>query len=231
MDRRVLILDGAIDRDFYRPVEHWARHFDDVEYDAVHLPSGEAVPPLDGYTHVIVTGSEASIVERSPWFDVMAQAVRDAAARDLSILGSCFGHQMLVTALSGPEYVRRATVPEVGWIRIEMISEDPLFADAPKAWHALGLHFDEAVDPPPPWRVLATSEACVVEVIRYGDRPIWRIQPHPEIEPQEAKSLLRGAASGMPDQAEVLLAALRQPIRDDETTPEIVKRFLESEPS
>jgi hypothetical protein len=96
MGKRILILDGSLDRTVYRPVEQWARHLDGVPFDAIHLPSDELVPPLSRYTHVLLTGSEASFEEPLAWFDVEADIVRDAVNRGLAVLGSCFGHQMVV---------------------------------------------------------------------------------------------------------------------------------------
>jgi len=228
METRVLILDGAGNRELYRPSEHWAKHFDGAAYDAAHMPSGEPAPSLDRYTHLILTGSEASIIEPVPWFDRMARTIREAAERGLSILGSCFGHQMLVYALSGSKHVRRAPKPEIGWVAIEILADDPLFVDTPRPWHTLASHFDEVVDPPPPWRVLAKNETCAVQALRYGDRPIWGIQPHPEIEPEEAKRLFRHAIDWLPERADIFRAALAQPVRDDGAIGGIVKQFLES---
>jgi len=55
MEKRILVLDGSINRSVYRPVEQWARYLDDVPFDAVHLPSNGLVPSLDRYTHVLLT--------------------------------------------------------------------------------------------------------------------------------------------------------------------------------
>jgi len=228
MKKRILILDGAIDRSAYHPVEQWARYFDGVAFDAVHLPSNEPVPALDRYTHVLVTGSEASIVEREAWYDVEANIVRDAVDRGLAVLGSCFGHQMLVRALSGPEYVRRAPSPELGWVAIDILGADPLFANLPNPWHAFAVHFDEVVAPPAPWRVLAVNDVCSVQAIRYGDLPVWGIQPHPEIDADDAKLLMESAVEKLPEFAQQIRQAMAAPVRDDRTTPHLIDAFLKS---
>ena len=67
--KNVLILDGALNRDSYRPTDEWRAHLGDVPSTSVHLPGGEPVPPLGDFSHVIVTGSEASIVRHKPWYD------------------------------------------------------------------------------------------------------------------------------------------------------------------
>ena len=52
MTKRLLIIDGTLDRSVYGPVEQWATCLDDVPFDAIHLPSGESALPLDPYTHL-----------------------------------------------------------------------------------------------------------------------------------------------------------------------------------
>ena len=99
MNKKVLILDGAIDLDSYRPTDEGRNLLGGVPADSVHLPSGEIVPDLKTYSHIIVTGSEASIVEPAPWFEVEARAVREAFGLGKRLLGSCFGHQMLMAAI------------------------------------------------------------------------------------------------------------------------------------
>ena len=64
---RILILDGSIDPEMYRPADQWKALAGEAEAVSVHLPSGERVPPLAQYTHLIVTGSEGSIVEHQTW--------------------------------------------------------------------------------------------------------------------------------------------------------------------
>ena len=95
MRKRILVLDNSTDRAVYRPVEEWSRHFGGIPFDAVHVPAGEPIPPLDRYTHLLVTGSDATFSRPEAWFDAEADAVRDAVDRGLAVLGSCFGHQML----------------------------------------------------------------------------------------------------------------------------------------
>jgi len=228
MQKRLLILDGSIDRSIYRPVEQWARYLGDTPFDSAHLPSGEPVPRLDRYTHVLLTGSEASFEQPEPWFEVEADIVRDAVDRGLPVLGSCFGHQMLAWALSGPESVRRAPTPELGWIAVDIVTSDPLTADLSNPWHAFAAHLDEVVAPPSPWRVLASNEACSVQAMRYGDRPVWGIQPHPETSPDEARCQMKAAMEQYPEYAEQIRQALESPVRDDRATLQLIEAFLRS---
>ena len=181
--RSVLVLDGSIYPEIYKPADEWRALLGGVPADVVHLPSGELVPDLAPYTHVIVTGSEASINRPEPWFDVEADAVRRAFEQSKPMLGSCFGHQMLAQALSGRQYTVVSPAPEVGWIEVEIVEEDELLDGLNNPLHMFASHFDEVMSPPAPWKVLARSKGCAVQVMRYADRPIWGIQAHPEIPP------------------------------------------------
>jgi GMP synthase-like glutamine amidotransferase len=226
MSKRVLIVDCCIYPDVYQPADHWRALIGDVPADAVHLPSGGAVPDLAAYSHVVLTGSEASIVRPEPWYEVEAGFVRRAAALGKAILGSCFGHQMLALALSGPRHVRAAVTPELGWVAIEIAAEDQLLAGLPNPLHAFVAHFDEVCDPPAPWRVLARSADCSVQVMRCGNAPIWGVQAHPEIDPPTGRALLAGLARKAPERAAFAAAALAQEPCDDFAIGEIVRRFL-----
>jgi len=226
MRPRVLILDNAVHRLLFRPPWHWRTYLRDADVDVVNVPSGRSIPSLDAYSHIVVTGSEASIIEPAAWFEREAEIIRDAVDRGLAVLGSCFGHQMLVYALSGPEHVRRSSTPEIGWIALEKRDDDELLADAPDPWHTFSYHFDEVVDPPPPWRVLARSAGCPVQVIRYGDRPIWGIQPHPELPLAKARLFLGVYLLLARRERRRLVSAMRKPSHEDRVAGAIATRFL-----
>jgi GMP synthase-like glutamine amidotransferase len=226
MSKRVLILDGCIYPEFYRPSDEWRSLLEDVPSDAVHLPSGEAVPDIEPYSHVIVTGSEASISKPEPWFEVEIEAIRAACELDKPIFGSCFGHQMLVVALSGREHARPSSTPELGWAPVEITARDELFDGLPSPFWVFVSHFDEVRDPPPPWKVLARSQGCAVQAIRYGDRPIWGVQAHPEITPDHGRVLLEGFLDKAPERAELIRTALAQTPRDDGLALALTRRFL-----
>lgn len=227
---RVLIVDNSLNHPIYVPEREWKPYLRGVPYDVVHIPGGDAIPSVDRYTHMILSGSTASLVDPPAWAVVEARLVSEAADSGLAILGSCFGHQMLVYALSGDPYVRRAAVPEVGWIAVKMTAEDDLFAEAPNPWHAFAWHNDEVVDLPEPWRVLGRSTMCGAHVIRYGDAEIWGLQSHPETRPVTAKLLLFLDWLIFDRGSEEIWAALCQTPREDRILDRVMERFLDREP-
>ncbi len=224
--KRVLILDGSIHRDIYAPTRHWREFLGDVESVSVHLPSGSEPPSLDDFTHLILTGSEASITRPEPWYDHAIRSVHEALEKGVAVLGSCFGHQMLALALSGEAHVGPSETPEIGWIEVEILQEDALLEGLPRRFWSFASHLDEVKDPPPPWKILARSAGARVQVMRYGRHPIWGIQAHPEIRPQEALSLLKKDMELYPGRAPMIRAALASGPRDDGTIQRITANFL-----
>jgi len=190
MPPRVLIADNSEHPFLFRPSSHWEAHLNGVKTVAVNIPSGQGSPSLSGFTHLILTGSEGSILRPEPWFEAEVELVRRAVERGLRVIGSCFGHQLLVYALSGPEYLHPADPPEVGFTQVEMTGPDPLFDGLPNPWTTFVYHFDAVIDPPPPWRKLGRTRYCDTHVIRYGDLPVWGIQAHPEISARKARRFI-----------------------------------------
>jgi len=186
---KVAIIDNSLFPDIYNPVDHWKK-FLPMPFKAFRAPEGE-LPDLEaGFTHFILTGSEASIVERENWVAREVALVKEAYERNLALLGSCYGHQLLALALGGEEYVRRCPHPEVGWIKIKTLIKHSLF-DGQEEFFAFSIHFDEVINLRPPFRPLASTEACPVQAMEVEGRRVWGIQSHPEITISEAQDFLK----------------------------------------
>ena len=103
---------------------------------------------------------------------------------------------------------------------------DPLLEGLPRPFHVFASHFDEVRDPPAPWRVLARSEACAVQVMRFGEAPVWGIQPHPEMTIADARLLLQGILRATPEREALVKTAFAQVPQDDDVARRLVENFL-----
>jgi GMP synthase-like glutamine amidotransferase len=223
-ENNLLVIDNALDHDLYRPVDHWAAMVG-FSPDSIHAPVGESLPNVDAYTHVIVTGCEGSILDLPPWAKDEANWVREAINGGTAVLGSCWGHQLIAVSLAGLGSVRRAAKPEFGWIDVPIADDGGLFPTA--SFQTFTAHFDEVVmDCHPEMRVLATTPGCAVQAAQWGDRPVWGIQAHPEINSDSGTAFLKKALDSWPESAEVLRSALAGPVLDSGTGKPIAKRFL-----
>lgn len=220
----VAIVDNSIDPTIYRPVEHWSRYLN-APWRAFVARDGEFPDPA-GFSHFILTGSESSIVDREPWALTEAEILREAVLRGAAVLGSCWGHQLLAYALAGEAHVRRAAAPEIGWISIRMDRSSDLLGPVGTTAFTFSIHYDEVCDLPAGFEVLASSDACPIQAFRFGDKPVWGLQCHPEIDIPTGFKNLRDLVDRGFKGRDVLLAALAQAPRDSGLIRRIVRAFL-----
>jgi GMP synthase (glutamine-hydrolysing) len=228
---RLLIVDLSVNPAVYRPVAHWRPHVDalGVPMDVCRPPDGAWPADLAPYSHAILTGSEASILDDTDWIVQACDLTRALAEQRVKLLGSCFGHQMLVRSLSGRDFVRRTPTPEFGWVEVRRaggLSGDPLVDALPERCHVYASHFDEVFPLPPGWECVAETDRCACAVIRHDGGRAWGIQPHPEIDVNEGRALQASYLQTMPERREVLEAAWHATPRDDRIAAALVEGFL-----
>jgi GMP synthase-like glutamine amidotransferase len=220
---RLAIIDNSIDPGIYRPVEHWGRHLT-VPWDVFVAREGRFPDPT-AYSHFILTGSEASVLEREPWAELEARIVKEAVAAGVAVLGSCWGHQLLAFALAGESHVRRCSRPEIGWVPVRVDLENELLGPAGTP-HMFSVHYDEVRDLPPAFEILASTDVCPVQAFRLRGNPVWGIQAHPEMDIPTGLRFLQDLVDCRFKGRDLLLEALRQPPRDSGLIVRIVRAFL-----
>lgn len=153
-------------------------------YDAVELQLGEALPEdMSGHDALWVMGGPMDVWEEdeNPWL-ISEKAFIRAAVVDAKkpFLGLCLGHQLLACALGaevGPG------MPEIGLLTVD-VTENPVdvFAGLPFRLTTLQWHGEEVKTVPDGAEVLAKSDVCPVQAMRFGPRAI-SAQFHLETEP------------------------------------------------
>jgi len=147
---------------------------------------------VDVFSHLIVSGSEASTTCRQPWEDSLERVVRCFFASGRPVLGICYGHQFLAKVLAGPDHVRRAATPEFGWVA-PTLNTSPLF-EGLQAPTFMVCHFDEVHHLPVQFRILGSSPDCAVQAFQYKDLPVYGVQFHPEYGLAEAQKCFQAVA-------------------------------------
>jgi len=225
-DIRVAIVDNSIDPYVYSPVDHWAA-FLQVPFSTFRAPERRLPDLKKDFTHFILTGSEASIMEREGWVDAEIEFVRQVLSRNLPIIGSCYGHQLLALAIRGPASVRRALQPEIGWHPIDIREKSGLLGEKGTIY-AFSIHFDEVIGLNEDFRILASTPGCPVQAFELEGRPVWGIQFHPEIDiPAARESLSRLIGLGL-ETSSLFEKALGMKPRDSGLIRRIVRYFLHS---
>jgi GMP synthase (glutamine-hydrolysing) len=216
------MLDPALADDFDRALERICRGAGAPPVlRRVHgLRADEDLAP---FSHLILSGSEASAAEDRPWTGPLEAVTRRAIDAGLPVLGICYGHQFLARALLGREHVRRAAVPEFGWIR-PSLRPNPLF-EGIEDLLAMVSHFDEVHGLTSEFQVLGASPDCAVHAFQYRDLPVWGVQFHPEYGPAEADAIFRILAAECPGLA-ARIRDERGPGRPAAAQERIFRNFL-----
>lgn len=202
----------------------------DFTYEAFAVVDGvfpERVDAMDGW---LVTGSRFGAYDPEPWIRRLEEFLRDALAARVPVVGICFGHQVLASALGA-----RVEKAEAGWgvgpHAYEILERPEWMADAGDGFTLNTMHQDQVMTLPEGARLIATSEFCPIAGLAYDDRAI-SFQPHPEFDnAYERDLILMRRGSRIPEErAAPALAALR----DDGQAPdagrvaEWIRRFFKT---
>jgi GMP synthase-like glutamine amidotransferase len=220
---RIAIIDNALDHSIYNPIRHWKICLRE-KFDVFKATSRQ-FPDCRDFSHIILTGSEASIMHREKWAEDEIDLVKEAAERGVAILGSCYGHQLLAVALAGPRHVRRCANPEIGWISISINQADG-FLGVERSAFCFSSHLDEVMDLPDDFHVFASSDQCQVQGFRLINQPIWGLQIHPEINIEEARWYLKKRVENRHEPLQLFQAALNSRPRDSGLINQVTKNFL-----
>ena len=140
-----------------------------------------------GYDAVAVLGSGHTAYDDTlPWLPAELAFLEGLLAREIPVLGICFGGQLLARVLGGRLY--RLDVPEIGWQQVTSHSQ-AIAAGPWPSWHR------DAFTLPPGATELAAGERCL-QAFCCG--PHVAVQFHPEATEPIVASWLAGSTSPPP---------------------------------
>jgi len=189
---RVLLIDCYIDdagsARFFQPLI-------DAPVDVVRVPFEPLTQQVHDVDAVVVSGSKASANDDEPWVHRSRDFLARAVAADVPVLGVCFGHQLLATAVGGT--VRQRARAEVGFLPVRL-DADPLLASLGSELVPFVSHGDEVL-PSASYEVLGRSEACEVQALRVPGKRAWGVQFHLEYDREEQERILVYRAETHPE--------------------------------
>ena len=131
----------------------------------------------------VITGSHDMVTDRRDWSERTASWLAEAASMGASILGICYGHQLLAHALGGTvDY--NLLGPERGTTEVTLLkaaSTDPLFGGLPQTIEVHVSHSQSVLRLPSDAVALAANNWDSNQAFRVGDRA-WGVQFHPEFD-------------------------------------------------
>jgi GMP synthase (glutamine-hydrolysing) len=189
--------------------------------------SAASLPSLSEVSALVVTGSAASVTERTAWMLRVEEYLKRAVEARLPVLGVCFGHQMLAQALGG----RAAKNPrgrEIGTVLFEPSEKDGVIGRA-EPFAVNMTHVDSAVELPSGARVLGRTALEPHAAVRFAENA-YGVQYHPELD-GESMRLYIGARKAQLAFEGFDVEALTRSASDTPEAASVVARFAELVPS
>lgn len=124
---------------------------------------------------IILSGGPASVyAEGAPHMD------RRVLELGIPVLGFCYGIQEMARQLGGT--IPRTDVGEYGFAELRVTAQDsPLFEGVPEVSRCWMSHRDSVGEPPPGFRVTASTAITSVAAMEDPERRLYATQFHPEV--------------------------------------------------
>jgi GMP synthase (glutamine-hydrolysing) len=209
--------------------EDWIIHesgSSNLAITVVNAMEGEALPPVNTISGVVITGSHAMVTDNDAWMQELVAWISEVVERHVPFLGICFGHQLLAKAMGGlSDYHPNGR--EIGTISIQLTPEgktDRLLGCLPNDFIAHTTHAQTVIKLPPDAFRLAENSFEIHHAFRLGDSA-WGVQFHPEF----SADIMRTYVS---EQTATLLKeghnveALKAAIGNTDAANTLLKRFM-----
>jgi len=178
-------------------IEIWARN-KGYEMTYTKLYKGDSFPTKYNFDFLVVMGgpqSPATTTEECPHFDAKKEIafIKGAIEREKILLGVCLGAQLIGEALGAP--FDHSPNREIGVFPVTLTkdgAEDPIFSKFPKQF-TVGHWHGDMPGLTPESKVLATSEGCPRQIVRYTPK-IYGFQCHFEFTPEAIEAMIENNA-------------------------------------
>jgi GMP synthase-like glutamine amidotransferase len=85
-----------------------------IPWQLIAIDEGATVPSTaDGFSGLCFMGGPMSVNDPLPWIEPVCALIRDAAKKDIPVIGHCLGGQLMSKALGGQ--ITKNPVKEIGW--------------------------------------------------------------------------------------------------------------------
>jgi len=186
--------DGSRSADWFRSAFETLGIAGSIELTVHDGTRGDFPDPVDAAgvgRCLIVSGSSGAVFEDKPWIPGLLDFLRKAHAKSSLILGVCFGHHALATALGG-EVRSNPRGREMGTVPVYLTPEgarSKLFSGFGSGDLMSLVHKTHVTRLPEGAVRLAYNQMTPVQAFRVGRS--FGIQPHPEMTPVELEQLSR----------------------------------------
>ncbi|ANG64627.1 hypothetical protein A8C75_20540 [Marinobacterium aestuarii] len=180
-----------------------------LRFERYQVVDGVFPPAPDLCDGWIITGSRHGVYEDLPWMRRLSDLILELVAQRRPLLGICFGHQIIASALGG-RVEKSARGWGLGVHQYQQVGPCKGLGGRGDTLVLNALHQDQVVEKPVTAEVFASSDFCPYAALRYGDSVI-SFQAHPEFTLDYTAALLEAVkGERLPQaQADVALSGLR----------------------
>ncbi|CCQ32561.1 type 1 glutamine amidotransferase [Halorhabdus tiamatea] len=180
----------------------------DVPVSTYKVSEGELPPePADdgrGHDGVVISGSQVAVYEDRRWIEAVEAWIDQAVEADVPVLGVCWGHQLLASALGGR--VEATGAYELGYSTVERVRVSALFEGVGESFVAFESHSD-AVSELPAGATRLAENGRGVQAFAVGDA--YGVQFHPEYDVETARWVVQNKEGEIDaDRLESVLASI-----------------------
>jgi GMP synthase (glutamine-hydrolysing) len=153
------------------------------QVSVVDVSTGQRLPPLNGHSGIVVTGSHTMVTEQREWSEQAAAWLADAVRKERPVLGICYGHQLLAHALGG-DVGNNPNGREFGTVEVALETPahtDPLLGGLPRRVRVHVGHTQSVLRLPAGAVRLASNPWDANQAVRFG-AAAWGVQFHPEFD-------------------------------------------------
>lgn len=175
--------------DMFRDLLQSANGAGQLEFRIYDIKQGiypDNIDECDGY---LITGSRSSVYEDETWIAELKDYVLTLHQASKKLVGICFGHQLIATALGG-----MTEASDRGWgvgvHSSEVVRTEPFMTPSLTEFSLLVSHKDQVTRLPKDALLLAGSDFCPNAMFRI-DRHILALQGHPEFCKDYSRGLMQ----------------------------------------
>ena len=164
-----------------------------LNYIRVLASQNQFPDDLTPFQCIFLSGSVLSSSDDLEWIHREHDLIRMAVEKNIPMLGSCFGSQILASALCGKNQLFRRKTCEVGYKWIDLTDPthmDPLLKNLEDKVYMFVWHNDEIRADHEDMVILGKSDVCPNHIWRFKNEPVWGIQGHPELNREQAVQVL-----------------------------------------
>ncbi len=159
-----------------------------IEFRDYDVQRGEYPASLDECDAYLITGSRESVYDDKPWIHRLAEFVQQLDAARHTLVGICFGHQLIAHVLGG-----ETRAADAGWAvgvqETQVLSPADWMLPYRERFGLLSSHKDQVVRLPERAEVFASTLHCPNSGFTIGEH-ILTFQGHPEFSKGYSRALI-----------------------------------------